>query len=212
MKNYTTIIWDFNGTLVDDVYAALGAVNDMLLRRNQQTITIDDYYKAVDTPIWHFYEQVFIHGTITPQEAIAEFASGYDKHLKPEPLMDGADEVLSYLASLNKTQLVVSASHIDKVTSKLEAIGIIEYFHRVLALTDYNAGDKTFLAKQYFSDMGINPEDAVVIGDCVADWQMAQALGCDCILNTKGHQSRREFSVTDALIIDSLLELKNIIK
>ncbi|MBQ8001609.1 MAG: HAD family hydrolase [Ruminococcus sp.] len=212
MKNYTTIIWDFNGTLVDDVYAALGAVNDMLIRRDQQTITIDDYYKAVDTPIWHFYEQVFIPGTITPEEAIAEFDSGYDKHLNPNPLMDGAAQMLSYLASLNKTQLVVSASHIHKVTSKLESLGIIGYFHNVLALTDYHAGDKTFLAQQYLSDNQINPNDVIVIGDCVADWQMAQALGCDCILNTKGHQSVREFAVTNAVIIDSLYELKNIIK
>ncbi len=212
MKHYTTIIWDFNGTLVDDVYAALGAVNDMLTRRNQNIITIDEYYKAVDTPIWKFYQQVFIPDTITPEEAIKEFDSGYEKHLKQEPLMEGAADVLSYLSSLNKRQLVVSASHIEKVSARLEALGIIGYFQKVLALTDYNAGDKTFLAQQYFSDNGINPEEVVVIGDCVADWQMAKALYCDCILNTKGHQSRREFAVSDAVIIDSLTELKYIIK
>ncbi len=212
MKKYTTIIWDFNGTLVDDVYAALGAVNDMLTRRDQKIITIDDYYKAVDTPIWKFYEQVFTPGTITPEEAIAEFATGYDKHIKSEPLMEGANQVLSYLASLHKTQLVVSASHIDKVTSRLVSLGVMDYFQKVLALTDYNAGDKTFLAQRYITNNGISSDDVVVIGDCVADWQMSKNLHCDCILNTKGHQSRREFSVTDALIIDSLLELKNIIK
>ncbi len=212
MKKYTTIIWDFNGTLVDDVYAALGAVNDMLLCRNQQIITIDEYYKAIDIPIWKFYEKVFLPNTITPEEAIAEFDSGYQKHLKPEPLMEGATEILSYLSSLHKQQLVVSSSHKNIVTSRLKALGVSRYFTDILALSDYYVGDKTFLAKQYLSDNAIKSEDVVVIGDCVADWQMSKALCCDCVLNTKGHQSRREFAVTDAVIIDSLLELKNIIK
>ena len=35
MKNYSLIIWDFNGTLLDDVGAALGSVNDMLARRGK---------------------------------------------------------------------------------------------------------------------------------------------------------------------------------
>lgn len=212
MKHYTTIIWDFNGTLIDDVNAALGAVNDMLTRRNQNVITIDDYYKAIDIPIWKFYEKVFAQGTITPEEAIAEFDSGYKKHLKPNPLMEGATDVLSYCLSLNKHQLVVSSSHKNIVTSRLKELGIAQYFTDILALSDYYVGDKTYLAQQYLSDNGTTPDEAVVIGDCVADWQMSKALNCDCVLNTKGHQSRREFALTDAIIIDSLIELKKIIQ
>lgn len=211
MKKYNTIIWDFNGTLIDDVGAALGAVNDMLLRRNQNVITLDEYYKAVDTPIWKFYEQVFIPDTITPDEAIAEFDSGYEKHLKPDPLMEGAADVLSHFKGAHKRQIVVSASHIDKVRPRLGELGISDFFHTVLARCDYMAGDKTYLAQRYFAENSIDPKEAVVIGDCVADWQMAKFLHCDCILNTKGHQSRREFSLTDAVIVDSLTELKSII-
>lgn len=212
MKKYTTIIWDFNGTLVDDVNAALGAVNDMLVRRNQPIITLDDYSRNVDIPIWKFYENVFVSGSITPEEAISEFDTGYEKYLEPYPVMENAVAVLDYFNSLEKTQLIVSASHIDKVTARLKDLKLYSYFTDVLAMSDYNCGDKTFLAQQYLSVNNISPEDVVVIGDCVADWQMAQALHCDCILNTKGHQCRRELSVTDAVIIDSLTELKNYIE
>lgn len=212
MKKYSTIIWDFNGTLVDDVYAAIGAVNDMLIKRNQNPITINEYSENVDIPIWKFYERVFVPGTITPEDAISEFAAGYDKYIKPRPLMEGAEEILSYLQKAGKNQLVVSASHIDKVTASLETLGIRSYFQTVLALTDYNCTDKSFLAQQYVSENNISAECVLVIGDCVADWQMSKALYCDCVLITKGHQSRREFALTDAIIIDSLIELKNFIK
>lgn len=212
MKKYSTIIWDFNGTLIDDVYAALGAVNDMLTKRNQPVITLDDYSKNVDIPIWKFYERVFIPGTITPDEAISEFATGYDKYIKSYPVMDGAVKILEHFRTLGKTQLIVSASHIDKVTAQLKNLNLYQYFTDILAMNDYNCTDKTFLAQQYLREKGISPESVVCIGDCIADWQMSKVLGCDCILNTKGHQIRRELSVTDAVIVDSLEEILSIIE
>ena len=39
MKNYSLIIWDFNGTLLDDVGAALSSVNDMLARRSKGSMS-----------------------------------------------------------------------------------------------------------------------------------------------------------------------------
>lgn len=211
MKNYSTIIWDFNGTIIDDVKASLDAVNDMLALRNQQAIDMDMYYKAIDIPIWKFYERVFIPGTITPGEAMIEYDTGYEKHLGDNPLMDGIVEILSTFQNQGKQQIVVSASHVDKVKSRLYSLNILHYFSDVLAHSDYNANSKTYLARQYFAENNLSFDDAVVIGDSVFDFTMASELGCDCILTTQGHQSRREFSSVDAHIIDSLYELKNII-
>ncbi len=212
MKKYSTLIWDFNGTLVDDVHAALAAVNDMLTKRNQPTIDLDRYQQEVDTPIINFYNNVFLPGTLVFSDAVVEFNIGYDKYLPEKPLMDGAQEMLRFFSSRGKRQTVVSASNVQKVTRMLTSLGIINYFERVIARDDYMAGDKLHLAKQYFQEESIDPSDALVIGDCVADWQMAKALGADCVLITRGHQGRREFSVTDAVIIDNLSELKSIIE
>ncbi len=212
MKKYSTIIWDFNGTIIDDVNASLEAVNDMLALRGQPAIDLDRYYKEIDIPIWKFYESVFLPGTITPEEAIAEYDSGYEKHLSPIPLMEGIVEVLNTFKEAGKHQIVVSASHVDKVKTRLDELGILAFFDEVLGHSDYNTGDKTYLATQYFINNNLNFSDAVVIGDSVFDYHMAAEVKCDCILTTRGHQSRREFSTTTARIIDSLYELKSIIE
>ncbi len=212
MKEYKTIIWDFNGTIIDDVRAALGAVNDMLLRRSQPLINLQQYRDAIDIPIWKFYLTVFDEGSITQEEAIREFDFGVDKHLQSNPLMIDADKVLAHFSGLDKRQIIVSSSHIDKVRKQLASLGVEEYFSQVLALTDYYAGDKTHLARRYMESHSLIPEETVVIGDCVADFRMAQELGCDCILNTMGHQSEEALEKTGAVIINSLAELKNIIK
>lgn len=212
MKEYKVIIWDFNGTLIDDIDAALASVNDMLIRRNLPEITYEQYASYVDTPIIKFYEHIFDDlYSMDFNEIAVEFNEGYEKHLPQKPVMKNAEEVLKYFCTLDKLQTVISATHIDKVNRRLSEFGLTDYFDKILAHNNLIAEDKTHLAVKYFGDKGIKPEDAIVVGDCVADWQMAKALGCDCALTTQGHQSRKEFAETDAFVIDSLLELKNLI-
>lgn len=208
MKNYSLIIWDFNGTLVDDVSAALGAVNDMLIKRCQPCIDLQRYQSAVDIPIWKFYETVFLPDTITMEEAIEEFEVGYEKHLKPQPLMEGVKELLELFKTSGAKQIVLSASHIDKVRSRLSALGISDYFECVLGRSDDNVGDKSYLAKRYFNSNNIIPSCVLIIGDCKNDSDVARGLGCDCILCTKGHHSRNELTETSAVIVDSFYDIK----
>lgn len=213
MKEYKVIIWDFNGTLIDDVNAALESVNDMLTRRNLPLINMEQYASYVDTPIIKFYEHIFddLYSMDFGEIAI-EFNEGYEKHLPERAVMANAEDVLEYFNQKGKLQTVISATHIDKVTNRLTEFGLTGYFDKILAHNNLIAEDKTHLAVKYFAEKGIKPSEAVVIGDCVADFKMAEAIGCDCILTTQGHQSRKEFAETTALVIDSLLELKNLIK
>lgn len=212
MKEYKVIIWDFNGTLIDDIDAALSSVNDMLTRRNLPVISFEQYASYVDTPIIKFYEHIFDDLYSMDFGVIAnEFNDGYEKHLKSPAVMPCAHEVLEHFNSLGKLQTVISATHIDKVTNRLREFGLEAYFDKILAHNNLIAEDKTHLAVRYFAEKDIKSHEAVVIGDCVADFKMAEALGCDCILTTQGHQSRKEFAATTAVIINSLTELKNII-
>ena len=82
MKNYSLIIWDFNGTLLDDVGAALGSVNDMLARRSKEPITLDEYREYIDVPIRHFYEQVLDLENEDYDLILNEFQQGYEAHVK----------------------------------------------------------------------------------------------------------------------------------
>ena len=82
MKNYSLIIWDFNGTLLDDVGAALGSVNDMLARRSKKPITLDEYREYIDVPIRHFYEQVLDLENEDYDLILNEFQKGYEAHVK----------------------------------------------------------------------------------------------------------------------------------
>ena len=56
---YTHIIWDFNGTLFDDVEAGINSVNDMLSERGLKTLEDkEDYRKVFKFPIIEYYKDL----------------------------------------------------------------------------------------------------------------------------------------------------------
>ncbi len=78
---YKYVFWDWNGTLVNDVYAALASVNDILLRRGREPIDIERYYSLVATPITLFYIELFKPDKADLDALFPEFHAGYDRYL-----------------------------------------------------------------------------------------------------------------------------------
>ena len=56
---YKYIIWDWNGTLLNDIGASLASVNDMLELRGMPHIDADFYKECIGVPIRKFYDRVF---------------------------------------------------------------------------------------------------------------------------------------------------------
>ncbi|MBQ1271733.1 MAG: HAD hydrolase-like protein, partial [Clostridia bacterium] len=56
---YTHIIWDFNGTLMNDVDIAIAAVNDMLTKRGMEVTNKADYLNMIESPIIEYYKKIF---------------------------------------------------------------------------------------------------------------------------------------------------------
>ena len=52
------ILWDWNGTLLDDTQAALDTLNAMLTRRGEKSIAMDFYRDHFAFPCRPFYEQI----------------------------------------------------------------------------------------------------------------------------------------------------------
>lgn len=210
MKNYDTIIWDWNGTLIDDINTSLQSVNDMLIKRNMATITLQQYYSYLDTPISKFYEHIFDMGTITFETISKEFTEGYAKHIPQNPLMEHAKEMLNYIKALNKKQLIISSFAQKKICKDAKALGINGYFNCLSGAEDYNAKSKIQRAKEVVAQ-NAPWDNLLVVGDTLHDFQMAQGIGADCVLITKGHQSKRDLLKAGVPLIDDLISLKEII-
>lgn len=213
MKDYKYILWDWNGTIIDDVQVACSSVNDMLVKRDLPVITMEQYYSYIDTPIYKFYEHLFDLNVVTFDIIAKEFNAGYKKHLQQQPLMPGINLVLDAMGEKGKQQVIVSASNKNQLLDNARKYCVLGYFNKVLAFDNFTAESKVSMAEAFVREYKICPENTVVIGDTLHDYQMAQAVGCDCILTTQGHQSRKELSrANHAVILDDIVNVLEIIK
>ncbi len=204
MKNYSLLVWDFNGTLLNDVGAALASVNDMLCRRNKKTIDLELYRQYIDVPIRRFYEQVLDLEQEDYQEVLAEFQVGYELHLKECGLTDFVKEALDTAKNKGIPQVVLSSSEQTQLMRLLADYGIEEYFSAVLGSDDFFAGSKVERAKLYIEKNKIESASALVIGDLTHDFEVAQAIGSQCLLLTSGHHDRGRLEKTGSRVEDTL--------
>lgn len=201
MKNY--IIWDWNGTIIDDVGIALDAVNDMLREQDRPEITLEEYRKAMDTPILRFYEQ-FFDMEATDFDWIAErFQNYYEDHKDQLRLHEGVEYLLESCRQRGCHQIILSSSATRIIQFYAKLFDVADYFEAVLGADDLLAAGKIERAVDYFAQNKIPKEETVMIGDSVHDFEVSQTLGIDCILMSGGHQDLQSLQACGCPVITS---------
>ncbi len=195
------IIWDWNGTLLDDVDLCIDVMNGMLRRRGLSPLTPERYREIFTFPVENYYRAAGLDLESEPFTALAaEYISEFDRRVIDCGLRPGAIEALERLKGAGCAQLIVSASQRGALARQVESRGLTGYFKAVLGIGDILAVTKEGVAKEYLEKNGIKGEDAVFIGDTGHDWQVARAIGCRCVLMEGGHESRRRLERTGAVV------------
>ncbi len=202
---YTHIIWDWNGTLLNDIGASLASVNDMLAMRGRPPIDIDYYRDCIGVPIIKFYEKVFDLANEDYSVIIKQYNNGYLSHLSSCGLAENARDVLDYFAERGVKQAIVSSSNNEQLHTNVKKYGIFNCFDAVLGASDFYAGSKIERAVEYLKKSG--EYRALVVGDLEHDAEMAAELGADCVLITSGHENRERLYAANARVISNLREL-----
>lgn len=211
MLKYKYIVWDWNGTLLNDIGASLASVNDMLAQRGREPITIDYYKECIGVPIIRFYEKVFDMEKEDYNTIIKQYNQGYLFHLNDTRLTDGAVEALEYFKNNGVKQVIVSSSNNEQLCMNAKKYGVFDYFDEILGAGDYFAGSKIERAEAYLHKNNAKKEEILVIGDLEHDAEMANTLGADCILLTSGHEHPGRLKNAKTPLVNDLFSLINIL-
>ncbi len=210
MPKYTHVIWDWNGTLLNDLSASLSSVNDMLDLRGMPHIDSDFYKECIGVPIRKFYDRVFDMEKEDYSVIIKQYNEGYLRHLTDCGLTDGACEAIEYFCSCGIKQAVVSSSNNDQLVANIAKYGLGECFDAVLGSADFYAGSKIDRAKDYLEKTDGKCGRILVVGDLEHDADMAKELGADCVLLTSGHEHISRLKRANVPLIDDLYALINL--
>lgn len=190
-NKYQTIIWDWNGTLLNDVDLCIEIANELLKGHNGKVLDQNSYKAVFGFPITAYYQRIGIDFEAESfEELTVKFIKAYEAKVKSLDLHQNARNVLSTLQENNLDQCILTAAHKDSVLDLLEYYQLQNYFKAVEGLDNYRAESKVDRGIQLLKNNDINPDNALLVGDTMHDYEVAQAIGIDCVLISNGHQSK----------------------
>ena len=204
-SKYSHIIWDWNGTLFNDIHWCIETINAMLAKRGLKTIQgVSEYHRAFCFPIRQYYQNVGFDFEEEPFEILAEeFISLYYSNKSGNcQLYPNAEAVLAAIGRSGISQVVLSASKTNHLAAQISEFGIEDHFKEILGLSDIYAKSKIDVGLDYISRTDI--DRTLLIGDTKHDYEVAKALGVDCVLIPNGHQSREVLASCDVPILEEI--------
>lgn len=202
LKNYAHIIWDFNGTLINDLDLGIELQRIMLEEAGKKAPSREFYLDTFDFPIIDWYER--LGHDISKYSQLADIWNNlYYEKADSCPLNEGIADLLAAISAAKIPQSILSASNMVLLGRLLSALGIAKYFDHVYASENNLAEGKLHLCRRLKEEIGLPGEKMLLIGDTTQDFLTAEKIGCDCALVALGHQSySRLQKVTSSVFAD----------
>lgn len=202
------LIWDFNGTIVDDVDICIEAENLTIKKYlNREPITREEYLKIFTFPVKTYYERVGFTWEEHSYEEIGDFwFKEYQAREEKAPLHEGVKELLIEAKNKGIKNIIFSASREDQLKKQLKNLGVYDYFDEIYGASDIYAYGKANKAASFMKDK--NPKDCLYLGDSLHDLDTAKAMGVECVLIANGHQAKEVLLVETNNVVDSIKEVK----
>jgi len=206
---YKHIIWDYNGTLLNDVELCVEIINELLAARNLKTMTVEKYRQQFDFPVKDYYERIgFNFGEESFEKIGTEFIIQYDKRSNTTKLHKGAYDILKEISEAGIQQSILSARKKEQLDEELKKFGIFNFFDFVFGLDDHYAGGKTEIGKELLRKINLSANEILLIGDTTHDCETANILGTEVLAVSYGHHPKEKLSSCSQFIPKNIEEIR----
>ncbi len=202
LSQYRHIIWDMNGTLIDDADLCVRAVNPLLIEKGLKPIDLTIYRHCFRFPVADYYSDLGFNVTSEEFDALSHrFHDHYHAILSEAQLFEGTGDLLVKLKQDGKTLSILTAAWHGDMEQVVRHYGIAQHFNHMYGLQHRLADSKIQRGRELLDAAGIRPEESVLLGDTLHDLEVGEALGIKTILLTEGHMSEERLRASKALVI-----------
>jgi phosphoglycolate phosphatase len=206
IKHYETIIWDWNGTLLDDVGLAISVMNRMLEQHGYPQIDRHQYTNIFDFPVRGYYQRAgFDLGEHDFESLSTTFCDAFEVDLHKASLFRDTRATVTGLSGFR--QFVLSNTEHDALIRMLGICELNNAFEGIYGLQHNQATGKLNIGHRLLSLNNIDPQQVLLVGDTTHDAEVAKALGANCLLVSTGHNSRTRLEATGYEVVDSLRQV-----
>jgi phosphoglycolate phosphatase len=208
LKNYEHIIWDWNGTLLNDAWLCVDVMNGMLAERGLPLRTLEEYREMFCFPVRDYYVMLGYDFSQEPFDEVGlEFILRYNRRQHEAFLHPEVKLVLEWISKKGYQQYILSAREQNELVSETKLLDVHTYFKKVRGLDDHYAHGKTDVGVQLVKEVGAEPSSMLFIGDTLHDAEVANEIGVDCILIPNGHYSETRLLASGVPLLPSLIHL-----
>jgi phosphoglycolate phosphatase-like HAD superfamily hydrolase len=200
------LVWDWNGTLLDDLTLVVAATNASLASVGGPSVTADEHRRDFRRPISAYYAHVL--GRPLTDEEFAKldraFHAAYRLGLAGTGLAADARDAL---AAWTGTQSLLSMFFHDELLTLVATHGLRERLSRVDGLRAMvGGGFKAPHLRAHLDALGLDGPECVLIGDSVDDAHAAESVGAAIVLYAGGFTHPRTLAETGLPVATTLVE------
>jgi haloacid dehalogenase superfamily, subfamily IA, variant 3 with third motif having DD or ED/haloacid dehalogenase superfamily, subfamily IA, variant 1 with third motif having Dx(3-4)D or Dx(3-4)E len=184
-----TVIFDFDMTLVDSIYAITRGLNKMARHFNLPAVVESDTRRVMSFPAKDFWRNLWgYHDEAWNEYFVNEVASQEKNYLELTP---GALETLKKLKRQGLS--LALATNRDNAWAALASMGLARYFDTAVGSADVAQGkpapDMILMA---MGQLNADPGRTLYVGDAVFDMEAANRAGIRAVGVLEGGTSRAE--------------------
>ncbi|WP_338090498.1 HAD family hydrolase [Planosporangium thailandense] len=201
------LVWDWNGTLLDDLTLVVAATNVSLAAVDGPPITADDHRRDFRRPVADYYGHVL--GRSVTQEEFVQLDRVYHDFYR-DGLLDCAlaADAEAAMRAWPGTQSLLSMWFHEELVPEVTRRGLHAVFERIDGLRPgvLAGGHKAEHLAAHLDALGVAGADAVLIGDSVDDAHAAASAGAACILYGGGFTHPERLLAAGVPVASTLLE------
>ncbi len=207
-KNKKHIIFDWNGTLIDDAKIFVEVLNVILKEQQLNAISLNIYKDCFTFPIKKFYDHLGVNTDKNNFKKIEKkFVYEYKLRQYNGKLHTNIKKYLSMLVKKNISLSILSASNQSILRNLVSFYKINHLFDNIYGVNNHAANGKIKRGHELIKKINLVESELVLVGDTDYDYSVASNLNIDCVLVSNGHQSIKQLKKTDAIIVNDLKDL-----
>lgn len=204
---FRNLIFDWSGTLVDDLGPVIEATNAVLGKYDIAALDREGFRRAFRLPYREFYAEFLPH--IPLEELEAHFRPAFDAAVTPVTVLPHAREKLEWCTTLGIRCFVLTSMDTLAFERQMDDFGFRKHFEATYS----GVLDKREIIHRILETHGLDPAETAFVGDMTHDVETARHGGIASIAVLTGYNHaeilaavRPDITVPDLGVLRSLLD------
>ncbi|MFC1648232.1 HAD family hydrolase [Nanoarchaeota archaeon] len=213
------VVFDWNGTILADARLSWKADDIIFEKFGNGQISFKQFQDTFEIPVNIFYEKNGLSqekAEANLEEIRETFHNTYEELAKHARTRHGARKLLKWLQKNNIPAVLLSNHTVTGIDHQIKRLKIDNYFAAVLANSTrgdaFHSATKTEKLRKYMETHSYKPEEVMIVGDTVEEYEIGSEMGLKTTLITDGYHSLERLKKCNCdYLINKLPELTKIL-